>query len=64
MPQSLFDKVAETLAQVFSCEFCEISESTLFTEHIRETVSKIIINKYQILNERHGVHCITILRVR
>ena len=64
MPESLFDKVAETLAQVFSCEFCEISESTLFTEHIRETVSEIIINKYQILNERHGAHCITILRVR
>ena len=24
----------ETLAQVFSCEFCEISKNTLFLEHI------------------------------
>ena len=27
----------ETLAQVFSCEFCEISKNTLFTEHLRTT---------------------------
>ena len=25
----------ETLAQVFSCEFCEISRNTSFTEHFR-----------------------------
>ena len=24
----------ETLAQVFSCEFCEISKNTFFTEHL------------------------------
>ena len=24
----------ETLAQVFSCEFCEISMKTFFTEHL------------------------------
>ena len=24
----------ETLAQVFSCEFCEISKNTLFTEQV------------------------------
>ena len=24
----------ETLAQVFSCQFCEISKNTFFTEHI------------------------------
>ena len=64
MPEYVFDKVAETLAQVFSCEFCAISESSFFTENIRETVSEIIINKYQILNEKHGVHCIRILCVR
>ena len=29
----------ETLAQVFSCEFCEIFENTVFTEHLRETAS-------------------------
>ena len=29
----------ETLAQVFSCEFCEISRSTFFTVHLRATAS-------------------------
>ena len=29
----------ESLAQVFSCEFCEISKSTFFTEHLRTTAS-------------------------
>ena len=27
----------ETLAQVFSCEFCEISKKTFFTEHLWTT---------------------------
>ena len=27
----------ETLAQVFSCEFCEISKNTFYTEHLRAT---------------------------
>ena len=26
--------LAETLAQAFSCEVCEISENTYFTEHL------------------------------
>ena len=29
----------ETLAQVFSCEFCEISKKTFFTEHLWVTAS-------------------------
>ena len=29
----------ETLAQVFSCEFCEISKNKFFTEHFWETQS-------------------------
>ena len=29
----------ETLAQVFSCEFCDISKNTFFTEHIWATAS-------------------------
>ena len=47
--QSLFfNKVAgatcnvikkETLAQVFSCEFCEISKNTFLTEHVWATAS-------------------------
>ena len=30
----------ETLAQVFSYEFCEISKNTFFTEHLRTTASE------------------------
>ena len=29
----------ETLAQVFSCDFCEISKNTFFTEHLGTTAS-------------------------
>ena len=29
----------ETLAQVFSCEFCWISKNTFFTKHLRTTAS-------------------------
>ena len=29
----------KTLAQVFSCEFCEISKNTFFTEHLWTTAS-------------------------
>ena len=32
----------ETLTQVFSCEFCEISKNTFFTEHVWATASKKI----------------------
>ena len=31
----------ETLAQVFSCEFCEISNNAFSTEHLRTTTSQI-----------------------
>ena len=33
MPESLFIK-KETLAQLLSCEFCQISKNTFFTEHV------------------------------
>ena len=33
----------ETLTQVFSCEFCEISKSTFFTQHLR-TIASFIVN--------------------
>ena len=32
---------SQTLAQVFSCEFCEISKNTFFTEHLRTTASRL-----------------------
>ena len=31
----------ETLAQVFSCEFCKISKNTFFTEHLLATASAL-----------------------
>ena len=31
----------ETLAQIFSCEFCEISKNTFFTEHLWAIASHI-----------------------
>ena len=30
----------EVLAQVFSCEFCEISENTFITEYLQATASE------------------------
>ena len=36
--QSLFIK-KETLAHVFSCEFCEISKNTFYKEHLWATAS-------------------------
>ena len=35
----------ETLAQVFSCEFWEISKNTFFTEHLWATASEGQQNK-------------------
>ena len=32
----------ETRAQVFSCEFCEISKKIFFAEHLRATASSLI----------------------
>ena len=33
----------EALAQVFPCEFCEISKNTFFTEHLWEVASDYLI---------------------
>ena len=32
----------ETLVQVFSCEFCEISNNIFFTEHLWTTASEVL----------------------
>ena len=38
--QRLFFNIKkESVAQVFSCEFCEISKNNIFTEHFRTTAS-------------------------
>ena len=54
MPESFFNKVEglkasnlikkETLAQVFSCEFCEISKATFSTEYLRTTASALLLS--------------------
>ena len=36
----------ETLAQVFSCDFFEISKSTFFTEHLWTTASVAFLNQW------------------
>ena len=41
MPEAATGGIYETLAQVLSFEFCEISKNTFFTEHLRRTASKI-----------------------
>ena len=38
-PQACNFITKETLAQVFSCEFCEISKRTFFTDHLWATAS-------------------------
>ena len=43
----------ETLAQVFSCEFCEISKNTFFTEHVWTTASLVWENQIKKL-EKHN----------
>ena len=49
MLRSLFNKVQATnlqlyqkedLAQVFSCEFCEVSDNNFFIEHLLATASE------------------------
>ena len=34
----------ETLALVFSCEFCEITKNTSSTEHLRKGASETVVN--------------------
>ena len=45
-PATLLKK--ETLAQVFSCEFCEIFKNTFCTENLRMTVSVVSTELYKI----------------
>ena len=42
----------ETLAQVFSCEFCENIKNTFFTEQFRVTTSDIEVQVIVIYNYR------------
>ena len=45
-PATLLKK--ETLAQVFSCEFCKISKNTFFTKHLWANASDYLKNKQKL----------------
>ena len=45
----------ESLAQMFSCEFCEISKNIFFTEHLRTTVSVSFIKTQPFIFENFSV---------
>ena len=47
----------ETLVQVFSCEFCEISINTFSTEHLQKTTSKML----ELPNFGHYYYVITFI---
>ena len=47
----------ETLAQVFSCEYCEISKNIFFTEHLWTTAS--INKKYEELLKGENIKIIS-----
>ena len=53
--------IKETLAQVFSCEFCEIIKNTFFEEHLQTTASVDILRnvggKNFMENDNEGVFC-------
>ena len=60
----------DTLAQVFSCEFCDISKNTFFTEHIWATASAQIdpdkiVNYFSVKSlktvDRHQTHWFTLV---
>ena len=45
MPEALITELIkkETMAQVFSCEFCEMFKNTFFTGHLLATTSEFCI---------------------
>ena len=45
----------ENLAQVLTCEFCEISKNTFFTEHLRTTASDST-DSNEVTEQSHKVH--------
>ena len=55
MPEPLFCK-KEALAQVFSCEFCEVSKNTFFAEHLWTTACGM--NRNKIMQSKNRYVCI------
>ena len=55
----------ENLAQVFSCEFCEISKNTFFTEHLLVTAFDIVRGVFRTLvNTYDTIHCVKSFHIR
>ena len=52
----------ETLTQVFSCEFCEISKNTFFTEHVWATAFDHIKKTFETSTGSHPVFFLAELR--
>ena len=64
MPDSLFQAYQacnfikkEILAQMFSCEFCEIFKNTFFTEHLRTTASENVKSKNSFVRGENRRRC-------
>ena len=54
----------ESVAQVFSCEFWEISKNTFFTEHLRTTASESSSESCQIQQTRGCLDILLINRIK
>ena len=58
-PATLLKK--ETLAQVFSCEFCKISKNTFFTENLWTTASGVSLTFYSETDIFHSQECLHVI---
>ena len=59
--QSLFFIKKETLAKVFSCEFCKIFKNTFFIEHLRASASDLTqkpFNSYPYFTHSFVIVCL------
>ena len=50
----------ETLALVFSCEFCEIFKSTFFKGHFQETASAFVASQWPYCSSVSGIYSLLI----
>ena len=54
--------LSQTLAQVFSCEFCQISKNTFYTEHPWTTASKTCVKANKVTNQNLKLGVLVIFR--
>ena len=59
-PKTICPEVCKkgTLAQMFSCEFCEISENNFFTEHLPATASQQIEQVGAFTRKKESKRCL------